>query len=160
MLKRSLRILTILAAATGVAGVASTAPAAATAIGPHQYFVGTVNSHTSSAVIEVLCAGPASSGHPLANQTVGVNLLLPPTTTSTVGYTGVSGTSIDTWLAWPALTGPLPVPIAKFTSYGTAPISTGITVPCSGTGVMSFFPEPSTGGQVSNVQVTFLNVGA
>jgi len=159
MLKRYIRTLTVLAAAAGVAAVAPSAPAAALAIGPHQYFVGTVNSHAASATIEVLCAGPASTGHPLANQTVGVNFVLPPATT-TVGYTGTSGTSIDAWLSWPALTGPLPVPIAKFTSYGTAPIPTGITVPCSGTGVMSFLPEPSTGGQVSNVQVTFLNIGA
>jgi hypothetical protein len=157
MLKRSLRTLTVLAAAAGVAAAASSAPAAAVAIGPNQYFVGTVNSHTASATIEVLCAGPASMGHPLANQTVGVNLLLPPGST-TVGYTGTSGNSIDTWLTWGSLT--LGLPIAKFTSYGTMPISTGISVPCSGTGIMSFLPEPPAGARVSNVQVTFLNIGA
>ena len=159
MLKRSIRTLTLVAAAAGVAAVAPSAPAAAVAVAPHQYFVGTVNSHAADATIEVLCAGPASTGHPVANQTVGINLLLPPGST-TVGYTGVSGTSIDTWLSWPAQTGPLPIPVALFTAYGTQPIPTGITVPCSGTGVMTFLPEPSTGAQVSNVKVTFLNIGA
>lgn len=159
MLKRSIRTLTMLAAAAGVAAIAPSAPAAAVAVAPHQYFVGTVNSHTGNAVIEVVCAGPATTGHPLANQTVGINLLLPPGST-TVGYTGTSGTSIDTWLSWPGQDGPLPLPIALFTSYGTQPIPTANPVPCSGTGVMTFLPEPSTGAQVSNVKVTFVNVGA
>jgi hypothetical protein len=35
-----------------------------------------------------------------------------------------------------------------------------ITVPCSGTGVMSFVPTPDVGGRVSTVDVTFINIGA
>lgn len=160
MLKRSIRTLTVLAAAAGVATGASTASAAAIAVGPNQYFVGTVNSHTGSAVIEVLCAGPASTGHPLANQIVGINLLLPPAT-DTVGYTGLSATGIDAWLTGPSTSVlPQPTHVAKFSAYGTAPIPTSITVPCSGTGVMSFVPTPDNGGRPSTVQVTFLNLGA
>ena len=161
MLKRSIRTLTVLAAAAGVATVVPATSAAAGTIGPQQYFVGTVNNHAANAVIEVLCAGPASTGHPLAGQVVGVNELLPPVST-TVGYTGLSATSIDAWLNWPspAVVPPPPVEIAKFTSYGTAPIPTSISVPCSGSGVLSFVPNPDNGGRPSTVQVTFLNIGA
>jgi hypothetical protein len=159
MTKRSVRLLTALAVTAGAAAVASTAPAAATAIGPHQYFQGLVNMRTTSATIGVLCAGAANVGHPLPDQTVAVELVLPPIT-STLGYTGLDATSIVAWLNWPSPVAPPPVKVADFTDYGTAAIPVNITVPCSGTGVMSFVPTPDVGGRVSTVDVTFINIGA
>ena len=160
MLKRSIRTLTMLAAVAGVATVIPAASASAGVIKPGQYFVGLVNTHTSNAVIDVLCAGPSTTGHPLANQTVQVNQVLPPVDT-TIGYTGLSANSIVAWLSWPTpIAPPPPVHIATFTSYSTAPIPTGITVPCSGSGVMTFVPTPDNGGRSSTVTVTFLNLGA
>jgi hypothetical protein len=158
MFKRPIRTLTI-AAAAGVAAIAPAASAAAVAVGPQQYFTGSVNTHTDSAVIDVLCAGPASFGHPVANQTVGIRLLLPPTS-ATVGYTGLSATSIDAWLSWPSPSViPSPVAVAKFAGYTTAPIPTTITVPCSGSGVMTFVPNPDNGGRPATVKVSFINLG-
>ena len=160
MTKRSVRLLTALAVTAGAAAVASTAPAAATAIGPHQYFQGLVDMRASGATIGVLCPGAANSGHPLPDQTVAVQLVLPPVT-STVGYTGLDATSIIASLSWPTpVAPPLAVKIAEFTSYGTAAIPVNITVPCSGTGVMTFAPNPDDGGRASTVDVTFVNIGA
>lgn len=157
MLKRIIRTLIVLAAAVGVPAAASAAPAAATAVGPNQYFIGSVNSHTDSAVIQVNCPGMSNTGHPLPNQTLGISLLLPPATAA-VGYTG-SSSSITAWLDWPANTGPMPLPVYKFDSYGTVPLGTGMTVPCSGTGVMSFMPWPLTqGSKVAQVKITFLSL--
>lgn len=159
MFKRSIRALTTLAAAAGVAAVAPAAPAAAVVVGQQQYFVGSVNGHTANAVIDVVCPGPTNTGHPIANQSVAVAFLLTPTST-TVGYTGLSATSINAWLSWPTpITPPPPVQVATFTSYGTVPIPTTITVPCSGTGVMSFVPAPNNSGRASTVNVTFVNLG-
>jgi hypothetical protein len=160
MTTRSARLLTALAVTAGAAALASTAPAAATAVGPNQYFQGQVNMRASGATIGVACAGPAAFGHPLPDQTVAVELVIPPIT-STEGYTGLDATSIVAWLSWPSPVAPPPaVKVAGFTSYGTAAIPTGITVPCSGTGVMSFVPTPDDGGRVSMVDVTFVNIGA
>lgn len=159
MLDRSLRTLTVLAAAAGVAAVVPAASAAAGTVGPGQYFVGLVNAHTGTAVIDVFCAGPVTTGHPLANQTVGVNQLYPPVT-NTIGYTGLTADSIDAWLSWPSPVVPPPELVATFTSYGTAAIPTNITVPCGGTGTMTFVPNPDDGGRASTVQVTFRNLGA
>lgn len=161
MLKRSIRTLTALAATATVAAVVPAAAASAGTIGPQQYYVGLVNMHTANAVIDVLCPGPVDSGHPIADQTVGVNQIFPPIT-DTIGYTGLTADSIEAWLSWPVPTAivPEPVHVATFTSYGTALIPTTITVPCSGTGVMSFIPNPDDGGRASTVQVTFVNLGA
>jgi hypothetical protein len=160
MTKRSVRLLTTLALTAGAAAVASTAPAAATAVGPHQYFQGLVNMRASGATIGVLCGGAANSGHPLPNQTVAVQLVVPPIT-STEGYTGLDATSIVASLSWPSpVVPPLAVKIADFTAYGTAAIPVNITVPCSGTGVVTFAPSPDDGGRASTVGVTFVNIGA
>lgn len=158
MLKRSIRTLTVLAAAAGVAAAATAAPAAALAVGPNQYFTGSVTSPTDYPVIQVFCESFTSIGHPLPNQAVAVHPLLPPATIS-AGYTGLSATSIDAWLSWPsAIVAPQPVPIAKFTTYGTAPIPTNVTVPCSGAGVLSFVPNPDNGGRPSKLNVAFQSV--
>lgn len=160
MTRRSVRVLLPLAAAAGAAALAPAAPAAATAVGPHQYFQGLVDMRTAGATIGVLCPGPAALGHPLPDQTVAVELVVPPITTDE-GYTGLDATSILAVLTWPTPVSPTPpLRIATFTGYGTAAIPTDVTVPCSGTGVMTFVPNPNDGGHAATVDVTFVNIGA
>jgi hypothetical protein len=160
MTRRFIRILIPLAAAAGAAALAPASPAAAVAVGPHQYFEGLVDMRTTGATIGVLCPGPASLGHPLPDQTVAVELVVSPIT-SDDGYTGLDATSILAVLSWPTpVSPPPPIRIATFTSYGTAAIPTNITVPCSGSGTMTFTPNPDDGGHSATVDVTFVNIGA
>jgi hypothetical protein len=149
-----------LIASGALAVSASASPAQAIAIGPHQYFVGYVFGSPASAsgqsVIGVLCPGAASTGHPLANQTVEVKLFLPPLPAN-AGYTGDEAVQIDADLT--SATGVNS--IAIFTQYSVKlQIPTTITVPCSGTGTMSFNPDPDVDGSSSTVTVTFVNIGA
>ena len=146
-------------AVIGSLAAASPAQAAAT-VGPHQYFVGDVFGKTAQSVIEVTCAGVATTGHPVAGQTLEVALVLPPGST-TVGYTGDQAVEIDAALIFPsgAVTGK--IPIATFTQYFLQlPIPTSITVPCGGSAVMNFSPYPLDSGRPSNVSVTFISPGA
>jgi hypothetical protein len=159
--KFALPLLTVLLAGAG----STLAPAAsASAVGPDQYFTAQVNGQQSNAVIKVVCPGPAvppgGTGAPLAGQTVSAGLLLPPAA-SAVGFTGSAATSIEVSLTWPSpsVTGPPPERVARFTSYGSQPIPTGIAVPCGGTGVMTFVPAPgSPTARPATVTVTFANV--
>ena len=139
--------------------LAAASPAQATTVGPKQYFVGQVFGATAQSVIEVSCAGVATSGHPVPGQTVDVLLLLPPVPV-TAGYTGDLAVEIDAALIFP--TGPVSekIPIATFTQYALKlPIPTSITVPCSGSAIMNFSPYPLDSGTPSNVQVTFVSPG-
>jgi hypothetical protein len=148
-----------------IAAGALAAPAHAASVGPRQYFsgqvFGAISSSTTSDVIEVACAGPLATGHPVAGQSVAVQLLVPPTAT-TFGYTGNFGTQISADLIWSRGTVSVVTHIATFISYGVKmPIPTSITVPCSGSGVMSFTPtpDPDNSGKASNVSVTFQSPG-
>jgi len=147
--------------AVGTFALAS--PAQAVAVGPGQYFTGEVfgpSTSSNQSVIDVACAGVATVGHPLAGQTVEVNLLLPPVNT-TAGYTGSEAVEIDTSLIYAEGTLSADVPIATFTQYFVkSPIPTSITVPCSGSGVMRFSPYPLDSGTPSDVGVTFVSTGA
>jgi hypothetical protein len=163
-LSRSLVPLAVASLAVLAAPAASAAarPAApAISVGPDQYFVGLVFGQTRQSVIDVACAGPASTGHPVPGQSVEVGLVLPPVSV-TVGFTG-SAHSIQANLIWPTAPPPGTVVthIATFTSYSVkAPIPTTITVPCGGSGVMSFMPV--LGGPAahpSTVKVTFESAG-
>lgn len=142
-----------------IATLAAASPAQAITVGPKQYFTGQVFGKTALSVIDVSCAGVATSGHPVPGQTVEVNLLLPPVAT-TAGYTGDLAVEIDAALIFP--TGPVSekIPIATFTQYSLKlPIPSSITVPCSGSAVMNFSPFPLDSGSPSNVQVTFISDG-
>lgn len=167
MISRTASRIAIAAASTLVAGGVMAIPAAAqaAAIAPGQYFYGQVFSPASSSarqgVIDVACAGPATTGHPLPGQVVDVEQVFPPVTT-TLGFTGKFGTEIDATLIWTRGTITVVTPIATFTGYGVMmPIPTSITVPCSGGGVMSFAPspDPDNSGVSSNVDVTFESTG-
>jgi hypothetical protein len=149
-----------------VAGaLAVPASAQAGPIGPRQYFYGQVlspaSSSTTQGVIEVACVGPLATGHPVPGQSVAVQLVLPPPVTS-VGYTGNFGTKISADLKWSQGTVTVVTHIATLTSYDVrAPIPTSITVPCGGSGVMSFAPspDPDNSARSSEVSVTFQSAG-
>lgn len=166
MLGRTASRIAIASASALIATGALTIPAAAQTgpVGPKQYFYGQVlgaASSTTQNVIEVGCAGPATTGHPLAGQYVEVQQVFPPVTT-TLGYTGNFGAAINTDLIWSHGTITVVTPVAKFSGYGVSmPIPTSITVPCSGGGVMNFAPSPNpdNSGISSNVDVTFQSPG-
>jgi hypothetical protein len=110
----------------------------------------------------VACTGAETAGHPLPGQGVEVEQVYPPVTT-TLGYTGNFATGIDASLIWSRGTISVLVPVATLTSYGVkAAIPTSVTVPCSGSGVMSFAPspDPDNSGTASDVSVTFASLGA
>jgi hypothetical protein len=157
--------LIVVAAACAAATLAAMAFAspgsgAAVKVGPKQPFEGLVNGKISKAVIRVICPGPSPIGHPLGHQTVKVALLVPPRTPHE-GFTGTAATTVDAWLTWSSATPPSPAYIATFTAYGTEPIPTSITVPCSGSGEMLFLPAPgSPTAKAATVSVTFVNLGA
>lgn len=149
----------IVSGALAIPAAAQTGP-----VGPKQYFYGQVfgiSSSTMQDVIEVVCAGAANTGHPAPGQFVEVQQVFPPVAT-TVGYTGNFGAEIDANLIWSRGTITVVTAIAKFVSYGVSmPIPTSITVPCGGSGVMSFAPSPNpdNSGKPSNVNVTFEGPG-
>jgi hypothetical protein len=129
-------------------------------IHPHQYFTGLVIGKKKLSVIDVGCAGPAKTGHPVPGQSVEVKLMVP--TADSGGYTGNHGKQINAALIWS--NGPVTVvtAIATFTAYSVKKaIPTTIMVPCSGSGVMSFTPnpDPDKSGMPATVDVTFTSTG-
>lgn len=138
-----------------VGALAAASPAQAVSVGPKQYFTGQVFGDTSQSVINVVCTGVATTGHPAPGQTVDVLLLLPPVTTN-AGYTGDQAVEIDAALIYPAGSVSSKTPVATFTQYSVKePIPTSISVPCGGSAVMNFSPYPLDSGTPSNVSVTF-----
>ncbi len=155
-------------AAPAVAAVAATALIAAAspaqaqvAIGPHQYFTGLVLGKTKPSVIDVACAGPAKTGHPVRGQGVEVKLMVGAAAAGG-GYTGNHGDHINAELIWPNGPVTVAVAIATFTHYSVRmAIPTKIKVPCGGSGVMSFVPnpDPDKSGMPATVSVTFTSTG-
>ena len=151
------------AAAALVAGalIAAASPAqAGIKIGPHQYFTGLVIGKTKLSVIDVACAGPAKTGHPVPGQSVEVNLMV--RSAGTGGYTGNHANRINADLIWS--NGPVTVvtPIVTFTTYSVKmAIPTKIMVLCSGGGVMNFnpTPNPDKSAMPATVDVTFTSTG-
>ena len=152
--------ITIAAASALIASGALALPAQADIpVAPHQFFSGQVFGRPGQNVIEVICPGLSTTGHPAPGQSVAVQPAVSTTSTS-LGYTGNFGTEIDADLIYSL--GPVTTvtAIAKFTSYGVkAEIPTTITTPCSGSGVMTFTPSPNpdVSGRPSNVSVTFIS---
>jgi hypothetical protein len=115
-------------------------------IRPHQYFAGSINGslgRPKHAVIRVVCPGPSSigqTGHPLAGQPIAVGRVLP--TALIAGYTGNTGTSISVFFGVPPPT-PVAIGTLTFTRYGVSQnIPTSLSLPCAGTGVVTFYPFP------------------
>ena len=161
--------VSLVLAAPVASAAASTAPAApSVAVGPNQYFIGVVHGTTSTGpagatIIGVACAGPASSGHPLAGQSVEVDLVIPPVS-ATTGYTGTLAKGIAVYLVWPSATTPpisTTVKIGVLTTYSTLlAIPVTLTVPCSGAGQTIFSPAPaSQTSKTSVVPVNFRSTG-
>ena len=124
-------------------------------IEPNQYFTGLVNGHPpGAATIDVVCPAGSTTGHPVADQPVEVELAASAGTTDT-GYTGSAGKSINATLT-PGTTTAL---IASFTSYYVPKnIPTTIVVPCSGSGTVTFAPAPTSSTAKSAVlPVTFVS---
>lgn len=133
-----------LAAAAVTAGLLQAGPAQAASVGPKQYFTGVINGKdgntTTPITIKVLCPGPASTGHPLAGQTLAVHQLFPPAAGS-LGYTGTDS-RIEVFFTAPPPGAPPAAP-PTFTRYDQAkPLPTWLTLPCSGTGTVYFTPVP------------------
>ena len=124
-------------------------------IAPNQAFVGLVNHSTGTpnrAAVKVACAGPVHNGettHPLAHQPLMVRRA--PASNTNAGSTGPDGTRITAYLGIPPAAGPSGTTsgsLPTFTHYGAPqPIPTSITVPCSGTGYITFMPWPRVPGQ-------------
>ena len=128
----------------------------ATAIGPKQFFAGTVNGLPANATIKVLCPGPANTGRALPGQPLKVTTA--GSAATNLGYTGTKAHAIDANLATAS---GMTASLARFTSYGAAvAFPTSLPVPCSGRGVVSFDPTPgSKKAKPAYVTVTFSNVG-
>ena len=167
MYRRTVSRIAIASAVMLVAGGALAAPAMADSgpIGPKQYFNGEVfglSSSTAPNVIEVACAGPAATGHPVAGQYVAAHQIFPPATT-TAGYTGNDGTEIDVNLVYSQGTITVVTPVFATLRYydQKVEIPTSLTVPCNGTGAMDFTPspDPDNSAKASKVGVTFESPG-
>lgn len=127
-------------------------------IGSNQTFTGLVNGSEPTATIDVLCPGPANTGHPLAHQTVAVSRV-PSATAASSGFTGSRGRSIVALLGGPATNAS--VSSVTFTAYGSRPIPTSLVLPCAGTGPIVFSAHPtSKTARSASVTVTYLNMGA
>ncbi|HEX4830332.1 MAG TPA: hypothetical protein VH478_04485 [Trebonia sp.] len=135
---------------------------AAANIGPRQYFVGEIfntSSAAADATILVVCPSGALTGHPAGGQSVAVHEVVPPP--ATLGYTGNYGVKVDVSLIFTVGGVTTVDSIATLSQYDVrAPISTGITVPCSGSGVMSYtpLPNPDNSGKSSAIGVAFKGV--
>ena len=167
MLRRTASRIAIASAVMMVAGGALAAPAMADGghVGPKQYFYGEVfglSSVAASNVIEVACAGVATTGHPVAGQYVAAHQIFPPVTTTT-GYTGNDGTEIDVNLIYSVGTITVVTPTFATLLYydQKVEIPTSLTVPCNGSGVLDFkpSPDPDGSGRASGVGVTFQSPG-
>ena len=146
--------------AVGLPAVASAQTAVK--VGPRQSFRAMVNGRSGSAVPVVIrmgCAGPVQpgrTGHPLAGQSV---MVVRGAATATGGFTGSAATTIGVFFGPPP---PAPAPGAGLVTldrYGVArPIPTSITLPCSGTGHVTFAPLPMSPptSRAAVVTVTFV----
>jgi hypothetical protein len=135
-------------------------------IGPNQFFNGLINGAKENAIIRMACFGPepvgGRTGHPLAGQNVAVSgpLAISPVSIAGVGFTGLADSINATlYFATPVVgTQPGGTPLATFRFYNDpAPISTELTLPCSGRGVAVF--NPVMGGEKARparVSVSFV----
>jgi len=143
---RSSGILGLAIAAATAVGLQA-APAQAHSVGPKQYFTGVINGKdgntTTPITIMMNCPGPARSGqtgHPLTGQTLAVHQLFPPAS-GTLGYTGNDSMIGVFFSAPPGAAARLAASTPVFTRYDRPkPLSTLLTLPCSGTGTVWFTP--------------------
>jgi hypothetical protein len=156
------RLLVVLAMVGGMlatGGIAGAATTATTTIGPHQHFVGLVNGKSTKATVIVACPGPVSNGktgHPVGGK---IAVEPPSTTAGTSGSTGSRGHSVAVAFMIPVDPTPATNPVLTFTQYGSQAIPSSLSLPCSGSGVVVFTPEPtSKTAQSTTVNVTYENI--
>jgi hypothetical protein len=143
-----------LIAALAVVAVSSAgaAGAGAAAVRPNQHFVGIVNGNHTAAFVYVVCPGPAvgQTGHPAGGQYVAAIRVA-----NGSGSTG-GGSSLTVRFADD------PSAAVSLTAYGVArTIPQQLSLPCSGTGTVTFTPVPtSTTAVADSVTVTYENIAA
>jgi len=153
-------VTALAAAALGVVAAPSAGAAGVLQpIGPHESFVGQVNGVTVGAAIKVGCFGPVTStstGHPLAGQTVAVQIEADPTSKDD-GYTGDAANQVA--VEFDSL--PTSSAALLLHYYGvTAEIPTTLSLPCEGTGTVVFVPGPTSNtARSASVAVTYVNAG-
>jgi hypothetical protein len=157
----ALAALVLAAAAVPSAAFATSPVQDPLPIGPNQSFIGLVNGVSSDAVIKMVCPIPlvaGETGHPLGGQTVEVETAL---TVSTVdGFTGSAATEIEAIFNSPT-TASINPPVVFSGYFVQEPIPTTDVFPCSGPGVVSFVPLPtSPTARGYAVSVTFGNITA
>jgi hypothetical protein len=127
-------------------------------IEPNEFFSGYINGRPpDQAIIYTNCLGPITpgeTGNPIGDQPIEVEPANGSGSAVDLGYTGSEAHSIVATLGPSAASSST---IADFTSYYVIDyIPTTITVPCSGSGVVSFTPLPtSPTAASSNLDVTF-----
>ncbi|MBB5868161.1 hypothetical protein F4553_001540 [Allocatelliglobosispora scoriae] len=143
--------------AISVSLIAAAPAAAATPVGPNQYFAGNVNGSYASSPIRVACpsTSPTATGHPLPNQYVYASLA-PTTPTLDIGYTGAAATSLVVTLRFSNSTSGNVYTVGSLAAYDTRlAIPTALTLPCSGSGLAYFTPRAaSSTSRADTVAVT------
>jgi hypothetical protein len=147
------RLLGALVVAVVALALTAASAAAQTPIGPNQQFAGAVNGNTTDANVIMICPGPAfpgQTGHPEAGQ--GVQVI----ENSGTGFTGAAANRIVATLG-PASSTSLTF---VFTEYGVPQdIPTTAFLPCSGTGIATFVPQPtSSTARNAAVKLHFVNI--
>jgi hypothetical protein len=149
---------------TATAAMAASTPPNPGRVGPNQAFIGLVNGKSGRvghAQIRVACPGPIKPGettHPLAHQPLEV--VRPEAINTTTGFTGPNATQISAFVGIPPAASE-GAGIATFVRYGvTKPIPTTLTVPCSGSGFITFIPFPRDPGvsRAFVVPVDYVNI--
>ncbi|KAA9379929.1 hypothetical protein F5972_09905 [Microbispora cellulosiformans] len=147
MFRTAVARLVPLAAAALVAATALPASAEVidpAPIAPNQYFYGYVNGQTGHATIKMACFGPVypgQTGHPLAGQSVEVRPLAISSSAASAGYTGGGGTTITVDLGDPSTVSRA----LALRYYGVkAEIPVTATLPCYGSGKVTFTPMPTS----------------
>ena len=153
---------TLLSAASALIVALSATPALADGgvvdpapIGPGNYFIGEVGNTAGPAIIHMACYGPVilgQTGHPVAGQTVKALPVAPPVT-SIPGYTGTAANSIA--VSFGVTSATTPIILHDWAVPATIPAT--LTLPCSGTGTVTFTPIPtSPTARAATVSVTFV----
>lgn len=129
-------------------------------VAPDQFFTGLVNGAAGASRIEVICDGPIDLvplGHPVAGQTIAAEPVMTGATSAAgVGFTGRAARALDVRLGI-GTKGPLTL---RF-YHASAAIPATDLVPCSGSGTVTFAPNPdSANARSATVTVTFVSRAA
>jgi hypothetical protein len=165
--RRTAGVLALVSVTACLATVPAASATVGRRVGPKQYFTGVVNgtdgNTTTPIPVEMACGGPGTgrTGHPVSGQTLAVHQLFPPSTAGagTLGYTG-DDAQIEAFFNAPppagtGARGQVKTPV--FVRYDKPqPLSTKLTLPCSGTGTIYFSPVPVTPpSETASVPVQF-----